>query len=58
MEVATNVICIDEGDYSSIMQDDGIHAIQRYTHEAYMLIATLTNATNAICKCNLCTIFS
>ena len=29
---------IDEGDYSSIiiMQDDGIHAILRYTHQAYV----------------------
>ena len=36
----------NEGDYSSIMQDDGINPILRYTHQAY--IATVMKATNAI----------
>ena len=38
----------DEGDYSSIiiMQDDGIHAILRYTHQAY--VATVMKVTHDI----------
>ena len=39
---------IDEGDYSSIIivQDDGIHAILRYTHQAY--VATVMKVTHDI----------
>ena len=39
---------LDDGDCSSIiiMQDDGIHAILRYTHQAY--VATVMKVTYAI----------
>ena len=38
---------IDEGDYSSIiiMQDGSIHAILRYTHQAY--VATVMEVTHS-----------
>ena len=39
---------IDESYYSSIMQDDGIHAILRYTHQTYSSRATVIKATNDI----------
>ena len=60
LKLHKDVICIDEGGYSSIMQDDGIYAIQRHIHQDYMHIATLMKATNEICvqfSHNQCIIF-